>query len=196
MRLPLLQFHRRAIGGLEQLMKSAEKNGSGLRRLGRRGSELLEFTYALLPLLAIMFVMVDISWSIFVKATLQFAVHQGLRHGITITKTQATTAGQTLTQMVQNDVETWSMGILRGSTGKSYINLKFYALDSTGNLVLVSGTGANVSPNLMQVSVDSYPLAALVPRLYSWAVPPDSSPGMISATAADEVEPSNDVPPI
>lgn len=176
-------------------MKSAEKNRSGPGRQRRRGTELIEFTFALLPLLAIMFAMVDISWSIFVKATLQYAVHMGLRQGITITGTQATASGLTLTQIVKNTVQAQSLGILQGSNGLSYIHVNFFAVDATGALVSADGVpGGNASPNLMQVSVDNYPLPALVPRIYSWAVPPDSSPGLLSAMSADEIEPSNDVP--
>jgi hypothetical protein len=85
------------------------------------------------------------------------------------------------------------MGILRGATGLSYIHVNFYSLVG-GALTPCTTTGCNAPGNLMQVSVDSYPLPALVPHLYSWAMSAAVNPGMISAMAADEIEPSSDWP--
>lgn len=178
-------------------MGNAE-NGARSRVKGRRGSELLEFTFALLPLLAIMFAMIDISWSIFVKATLQYAVHVGLRQGITITGPQAN--GASFTGLVRNIVEANSLGILQGATGLSYIHVNFYTIDQNssdatyGQLILDDASGGNAPGNVMQVSVDAYPLPALVPHLYGWAVSANANPGLISAMAADEIEPSSDWP--
>jgi Flp pilus assembly protein TadG len=178
-------------------MRNTE-NGVPARKRGRRGSELLEFTFALLPLLVIMFATIDIAWSIFVKATLQYSVHAALRYGITITGPQA--GGQPFTGLVRNAVEANSLGILQGATGLSYIHVSFFALDQNssdatyGQLIACTTAGCNAPGNVMQVSVDSYPLRALVPHLYSWATTATSNPGMISAMAADEIEPSSDWP--
>jgi Flp pilus assembly protein TadG len=181
-------------------MRNTE-NGARPRKRGRRGSELLEFTFAFLPLLVIMFAIMDVSWSIFVKATLQYAVHVGVRQGIIITGPQA--GGQPFTGLVRNIVEANSLGILSGATGLSYIHVSFYTIDQNtadatyGQLIACippASTGCNAPGNVMQVSVDSYPLRALVPHLYSWAISANVNPGLISAVAADEIEPSSDWP--
>src|ERR1019366_6349516 len=59
----------------------------------RRGAEMLEFTLAFLPLLAMTTVLIDIAWGIYAKTTLAYAVHAGLRVGITTTGDQAKTGG-------------------------------------------------------------------------------------------------------
>jgi Flp pilus assembly protein TadG len=183
------------IGNPESLMQSNETNQPGSRRRKQRGADLIEFTLVLLPLIAIMFTLIDISWGIFVKATLQSAVRTGLRYGITVTGTQANGTG--LTDLVKNMVQSQSLGILGGTTGRGYIQVNFYKQDSTSatGLTSVDGVvGANVSPNIMTVSVVGYSLPALIPRIYGWATPVDKSATTINAMSADQIEPSNDTP--
>jgi len=165
----------------------------------QRGADLIEFTFTLLPLLAILFVLVDISWAIFAKSTLMFAVRTGVRQGITITGTQATAANQTLTQMVKATVEAKSLGLLRGTTGLSYIKVNYFAQSSsssTGVADVSTQSNGNAPGNIMQVSVINYPLPGLTPRIYSWLAKADNSPANLSAISADRIEPSGDVPPI
>jgi Flp pilus assembly protein TadG len=45
----------------------------------RKGAEMIEFTLALLPLLMMIFVLMDASWGMFAKSTLAYAVRSGLR---------------------------------------------------------------------------------------------------------------------
>lgn len=169
------------------------------RRSGLRGAELIEFTLVLLPLLAIMTVLVDASWAIFAKSTLLYAVRTAVRSGITITGTQATAAGETLTQMVKGTVQSTSMGMLNGATGLSYIHVHYLAQDSTSSTGVsdVSGeANGNAPGNIMQVSVNAYPLPALMPRIYSIALPIDKSATNLTVVSADRIEASGDVPPI
>jgi len=170
--------------------------GVGSRRFRLRGSEILEFTFTVIPLLAFVTALVDTGWGIFAKSTMQWAVHEGLRYGITVTGTQASKANSDLTTMVKNDVVNQSLGLLSGK-GLSYIHVNFFMLDSaSGTLDLVNGDpNGDRSPNIMQVSVDSYPLPALMARIFNYAFA-DTAPTTISAAAADEIEPSNDPPPM
>lgn len=188
--------NRAGTAGRYRLVRGVRSGQSGLRRVGQRGAEILEFTFTVIPLLALVTVLVDVGWGIFAKATLQWAAHQGLRYGITVTGTQAAKANSDLTTMVKSFVQSESLGLLSSSSAAACIHVNFYGLDSTGALVNVdsSGTG-NYSPNLMQVSVDKYQLPALIPRIYNFAVA-DTAPTTISVAAADEVEPSNDPPPM
>ena len=50
-----------------------------------QGAEMMEFTLVLLPLLMMIFLLLDACWGMFVKGTLAFAAHEGVRVGITIT---------------------------------------------------------------------------------------------------------------
>src|SRR5688572_12656296 len=92
----------------------------------RKGAELLEFTLVLLPLLAVLFVLLDISWAIFSKSTLQRAVRMGVRHGVTITSAQAAN-GMCLTQIVKATVQQNALGLLGGTSGLSKIKVNYLA---------------------------------------------------------------------
>jgi Flp pilus assembly protein TadG len=172
--------------------------GSRARRT--RGAELLEFTFVFIPLLAMTFVLLDTAWAVFVKATLQYAVRAAVRTGITITGTQATTANSDLTTMVKAIVQSKSIGILRGTTGLSYIKVHYFqppAPGSTAAAVDVSNQPSGNTPlYIMQVSVENYPLTALLPRVYGGKNGVDGSATVLNVKAADLIEPSRDVPPI
>jgi len=153
----------------------------------------------LLPLLSILFVLVDVSWAIFAKSTIIYAVRTSVRTGITITGTQATAAGETLTQMVKDTVQSNAQGFLNGTTGRSYIQVHYYMQDSTSSTGLTdvsTQSNGNAPGNLMQVSVTNFPLPGLVPRIYYWLTAVDKSASYLSAVSADKIEPSGDVPPI
>ena len=52
------------------------------RRFRRqRGAEVMEFTLTFLPFLAMTFLLLDVAWAVFVKATLEYAVRAGVRSG-------------------------------------------------------------------------------------------------------------------
>jgi Flp pilus assembly protein TadG len=165
-----------------------------------KGAELLEFTLALLPLLMMIFVLLDASWAIFVKSTLAYAVRTGVRVGITITGTQATAAGSDLTSMVKAVVQSHSLGLLRGSSGLSKIKVNYFqppAAGSTAAIVDVSNQSNGNNPlNIMQVSIQGYSLGALVPRIFGWNTAVDNSSTNIGAIASDLIEPSRDPPAI
>jgi Flp pilus assembly protein TadG len=169
------------------------------RRERTRGAELLEFTFVFLPMMAMVILLIDVAWAVFVKATLEYAVRVGVRTGITITGTQAAAAHSDLTSMVKKTVQTNSLGILRGATGYSKIKVHYFqppAEGSTGPAVDVSSQSWGNTPlYIMQVSVQGFTLPALVPRIFGLGKVDKSGTG-ISAVAADLIEPSRDVPPI
>lgn len=161
---------------------------------------MLEFTLAFLPMLILVFFVLDISWSIFTKSTLEYAVRSGVRYGITITGTQATAAASDLTTMVKKRVQSNANGLLAGTTGyaKIFVNyLQPPAIGSTAAATDVSTQAYGNSPgNIMQVSIQGFKLMPLVPRLFGWNKVADTSAAPIGAVAADLIEPSNDLPAI
>jgi Flp pilus assembly protein TadG len=182
-------------------MTGSGKMTTRQRRKRRKGAELLEFTLALLPLLMMMFVLLDAAWAIFVKSTLSYAVRNGVRLGITITGTQATAAGSDLTAMVKANVQSNSMGLLSGSAGLAKIKVNYYQppapSDTSGVTVDVSTQPNGNNPlNIMQVSIQGFSLGPLIPRLFGLRTAVDFSSTTISAVAADLIEPSRDPPPI
>ena len=167
------------------------------RRDRQRGAELLEFTLVLLPLLSTLFVLLDISWAIFSKSTLQHAVRLGVRQGVTITSNEAT-GGKCLTDMVKATVQANSMGLLYGSSGLAKIKVNYLQpppANSAAPATDVSAQSSGNTPgNIMQVSVQNYALFPLVPRIFSWNKAPDKSPMNLTVYSADLIEPSRNPP--
>jgi Flp pilus assembly protein TadG len=177
------------------------KTKSLFSRVGsRKGSETIEFTLAFLPLVAMLFLLIDSAWAIFVKSTLEYAVRMGVRQGITITGTQATAAHSNQTAMVKSIVQNNSMGLLSGSTGLGMIKVHYFlppAPNSDGAMTDVSTlTNGNAGLNLMQVSIEGFTLTSPVPRIFSWKTAADGSTVSVGAIAADLIEPGMDSPPI
>jgi Flp pilus assembly protein TadG len=165
-----------------------------------RGAELLEFTLVFLPLMSMTMVLLCTAWAIFAKATLQYAVRAAVRSGITITGTEATAAHSDLTAMVKAIVQAKSLGLLNGSSGLAKVKVHYFQPPAPGSnsaVVDVSGQADGNTPlYIMQVSVEGFSLAALIPRIFSWHQAADKSATIINAVAADLIEPSRDVPPI
>jgi Flp pilus assembly protein TadG len=168
------------------------------RERRQKGAEMLEFTLAFLPLIIMVFVLLDVAWAVFAKATLQYAVRTGVRRGITLTGTQATAAGGCLTDIVKTTVQNSSLGLLSGSSGLAKIKVNYFqppAASSSSAATDVSNKSYGNTPNnIMQVSVQNFSLAALLPRIYGWRTAVDSSATTINAASADLIEPSRDVP--
>ena len=158
---------------------------------------MLEFTLTLLPMLIIIFTMLDVAWAIFSKGTLEYAVRTGVRKGVTITGTQATAAGGCLTDMVKSHVQANSLGLLRGSSGLAKIKVNYLQPPPPGSTAAATDvstqSNGNQPLNIMQVSVQGFTLAALVPRIFGWKTI-DTSATTISIASADLIEPSRDVP--
>src|SRR5271157_2560662 len=116
------------------------KSGRRPRAFGRRGAEPLEFTLVLLPLLAMVAVLLDTSWAVYTKSTLQRAVRIGVRTGITLTASQLAT-GACLTDAVKSTVQANAMGLLQGSSGLAMIKVHYFeppAVSSTSAATDVS----------------------------------------------------------
>ena len=185
-------------------MKPVETAKSASRRAtrgrGRRGSELLEFSLVVLPLLAMMTVLVDTAWAIFAESTLQRAVRIGVRTGVTLTASSSliTTYGD-LTTAVKNVVKSNSFGLLNAS-GITKVKVNYLQPpppNSTAAATDVSGqSNGDAGGNIMKVSVQGFSLNPLMPRIYGGTTPIDNAALIISVNSADIIEPSRNPPPI
>jgi hypothetical protein len=162
-----------------------------------KGAEVIEFTLVLLPMLMILFVILDTAWAVWAKATLQRAVTVGVRTGVTITNAQ-TPQGSCLTDMVKSTVQQSALGLLNGDSRRDLIKVNYLhppAPNSNGSAIDVSDQADGNAPgNIMQVSVQNFSLAPLLPRIFSWKEAPDKSPLAITVYSADLIEPSRDPP--
>jgi Flp pilus assembly protein TadG len=152
-------------------------------RSRERGSQVVELALVLLPLCALVFLILDMAWAFYVKATLQNAVREGVRYAIT--SQTATGLGQDAS--VKAVVQQNAMGLLSGSGGAALINIQYY-LPNT--LAAVSGSNSNTGGNIVEVSVQGYSLPPLGPILRN------SASLSLGAQAFDRMEGSpGGVPP-
>jgi len=135
--------------------------------------------------MVITIVLVDLSWMIFAQATLQQAVRMAVREGVTLTTTTVT---GNLTDTVKAAVQAHAVGFLNGATGKAYIKVNYFDQNPPYEDVSAKTWGNNPG-NLMQVSVQGYPLVPLMPRFFNWSGPVDVSPFGVQVYAADMIEP-------
>jgi Flp pilus assembly protein TadG len=148
------------------------------RRIRERGSEPVEATLVIVPMLLITFLMLDLSMVIFLRTTMQEAVREGTRYAIT---------GQNTTGPCQDDsikavVKTHALGFLSKSPASSTIHVQF--INAT-----TGGQGTNAYGNIVNVKIEAYKYAALAPfqRL--------NFPLYIYAIASDVIEPLSGASP-
>jgi hypothetical protein len=151
----------------------------------------------MVPLLIMLFVLLNIAWAVFVKTTLQRAVRIGVRNGITI---QTVAAGSNLTDTVKGIVQSNALGLLNGTAGYGFIKVHYFlppaSNSSTAPTDVSTALNADAGGNIMQVSVQGYTLFPFVPRIYSWSQAVDNSPLMVNVYAADLIEPNRTPPPV
>lgn len=140
-------------------LTEAPKARATARRRRQRGSEFVEFLFVVMPLFGMIFVYLDMSWAIFVKATLEQALRVGVRYGITNEVPDPNQPGlctgtnESLTNCIIEHVQYSAGGLLAGSGGASLITVTYWQPNSSGTLVQVTGAGANFGGNVLQVSI-------------------------------------------
>ena len=152
-----------------------------LRSQRRRGSAALEAAFVFLPLIAILFALMDFSVAIFVKNVMFHAVREGVRFAVT---QQTGASGQDAA--IKAVVQTNAMGFLNGAAGLAYISVTYY--DAKTGLLSV-GANSNSGGNICVVSITSFPWAYFAPVWRTAAL-------SFTATSSDAMEsPPNGVLP-
>ena len=140
---------------------------------------MVEGAFTIVPLLAVLFGVLDLSIAIFVKNTVQFAVCQGVRYAVT---------SQSMTGMGQDDsiktvVQNYTLGMLDALSadhvGKNRLAVTYY--DPLA-LTPVTGVGSNSGGNIVVVSASGLSWAWMVPLLRS------AAPLQFSVSSADVME--------
>lgn len=142
-----------------------------------RGSETVEFGLVLIPMLAFVFLIIDLGWAVFAKSTLQHAVREGVRFGVTNNLALGYTG---MRDSIKSVVQYNSMGMLEGSAGWNRIQVKFK--EPVGFTDITGTAGCNNSPNLLEVTVDNFSLVPLLPLLRS------ATPMVLRAISSDRME--------
>jgi hypothetical protein len=130
----------------------------GSRR--RRGNAFVEMAFAILPLFALLFGIVDFGFAIFLRSTFQHAVREGARYAVTYN----TLPGMGHDASIKSIVTTNAMGLLHGTANQDKIKIRYYLPDT-----LVE-TAANAPGNLVEISIEGYQFSWLAP-LFRTAAP-------------------------
>ena len=133
----------------------------------------------MLPLLAVLFAVVDLSIAIFVKNTVQFAVCQGVRYAIT----SRTMNGVGQDASIKTVVRGYTLGLLDylspDHVGINRITITYY---DPVSLVTVTGVNSNIGGNIVVVSASGLSWAWMVPLLRR------AAPLAYSVSSADIME--------
>ncbi|MCW5983445.1 MAG: pilus assembly protein [Bryobacteraceae bacterium] len=159
-------------------MRAATEN----RRRGQKGNAFVEAAFVLVPLLALIFAIIDFGLSIFVMSTLQHAVREGVRYAITY----QTQTGMGHDASIKSVVQSEAMGFLAGQAGLNKIYIRYF------DPVTLTQVSSNGPGNVIEVSVEGFTWGWLAPLLRS------ASPLTISSTmASDRMEslPGGQQPP-
>lgn len=145
----------------------------------QRGGVLVEGVLTMLPLMAVLFSVLDLSMAIFAKNTVQFAVCQGVRYAIT----SRTMSGIGQDASIKAVVQGYTLGLLdymsADHVGRNRITITYY---DPVTLVPVTGTGSNVGGNIVVVSASGLSWAWMVPLLRS------TTPLQFAVSSADIME--------
>jgi Flp pilus assembly protein TadG len=134
---------------------------------------MVEFALVLLPLLAIIFGIIDFGLAVFLRSTFRHAAREGARYAVT----GRTAAGVGQDASIRAVVQRNAMGFLNGSSGASKIFVRYY---TPGTLV---ETQSNAGGNIVEVSIEGY--------TWSWIAPVlrHAQPGLtVLARSSDRVE--------
>ena len=144
------------------------------RRKRQRGSAIVEFGLTLVPLLALLFLTLDLAWMLFAWACIQEGVREGVRFAIT---------GQSSAKIVAL-VQQRSFGIIKSS---SQVQLGYYSPSNPGQSL--PNPPSACSGDIVKIAVTGVSITPLAPLWHS------KSPISLSGAAADLVEPTSTCTP-
>jgi Flp pilus assembly protein TadG len=166
-------------------------NKAAAARGSQKGSELLEFVLVLLPFMALVGVLLDVGWAVFVKSSMQRAVRVAVEQGVSLSSSQLA-PGACLTDTVKGIVQQNSAGMLQGSAGLAFIKVNYFqppAPGSNGAVTDVSAqSNADAPGNIMQVSIQNFSLNALMPRIFGPTQGVDNAPTALTVYAAGVIQ--------
>jgi Flp pilus assembly protein TadG len=126
---------------------------------------LLEFTLVMLPTLMFLFLILNVAWAVYSRATLQYAVAQGVRYAVTCQTISGLGQKDSVKTVVQQNAF-GRLGSDSNSPAWSKIQVHFYRPDGTDVSNTAGGNGAyNGQLPLVQVSVESLSVATFMPTI-------------------------------
>jgi Flp pilus assembly protein TadG len=138
----------------------------------------MEMIFVLLPLLGLVFLMVDTAWMIFARASLQEAARQAVRFGIT---GQLAPGCSGLNASIRQVAQQHSFGFITTANAATVVGIRYSS--PTDSTTALSGCSATAGGNVLQVSISGLTLKPMAPVLRN------KTPLMLSANSADAMEP-------
>lgn len=168
------------------------------RRRTQRGHQAIEFGLALIPLMTVLALILDVSWTIFAKSTLQNAVRNGCRLGVTNLLTEGENY---MVPAIKHRVQYMAMGLLGADDSDpraALINVEYKESPDpacTTDCQLRPAAGViNQGGNFIMVSVENYQVAALLPIFFYNNPNAMRSPLTVNAYSIDRIEPVRSPP--
>jgi hypothetical protein len=125
------------------------------RRGRQAGNAFVEAAFVFIPLLALIFAIVDFGLAIFVRSTLQHATREGVRYAVTY----QTLSGMGHDASIKAVVQSSSIGLLNGAAGAAKIHIRYY------DPITFQEVLANAPGNVVEVSVEDFTWGWLAPLL-------------------------------
>jgi Flp pilus assembly protein TadG len=122
---------------------------------------MVELALVLLPLLAIIFAIIDFSLAVYLKSTFRHAAREGARYAVT----GRTASGMGQDASIRGVVQRNAMGFLDGTSGAAKIYIRYY---NPGTLV---ETQSNAGGNIVEVSIEGYTWNWIAPVMRTTAPP-------------------------
>jgi Flp pilus assembly protein TadG len=138
----------------------------------QRGNAMIEVGLTVVLLFGLIFLVMDLSMLLFIRSTLQQAVRDGVRVGVTSRLVGSTT---NLSDSVKTAVQGGALGFLNGASGACRISVNYFD-PNTGT----ASTGAQ--GDILVVSVNNYNYTPL------GAIMKSANPLSISVSSSDIVE--------
>jgi hypothetical protein len=118
---------------------------------------MVEFALVVLPLLGLFCAILEFGYVLFLKTTFQHAVREGVRYAVT----SRTKPGLGQDASIRAVVQLNAVGFLNGAGGASKIHIRYYSPAT------LAETQSNGGGNLVEVSIEDYQWAWVVPVLRS-----------------------------
>lgn len=136
----------------------------------------MEVALIFLPLCALLFGLFDFSVAIFMRATMQHAVREGVRYAVTYQVMSGMCQDASIKQVVKNSAG----GFLTAAAHDSKIKVRYYLPTNLSSEV--TGSGSNAPGNVVEIGVEGFQ--------WSWIAPlwRSASPFNINVYAADRME--------
>lgn len=137
---------------------------SARRRARSGGNTMVECTFTLLPMFALILGFIDVGMMVFRWSTLQNAVREGSRYAITLQTSGTLGQDASIEQVVQS----YAMGLVKTTDSPNRIKVNYYLPTDLNTPI---GTGGNVPGNIVEVSVQGIPFSWIMPLSGTFSAP-------------------------